>query len=386
MVKLRERKLVMSDGRYETERVIGSGGMATVFRGHDEFLDRPVAIKLLADNLASDEDFHARFMQEARHAGKLNHPNIVQVFDVSEFEGRPFIVMEYVPGKTLAEVLAKQGPLREEEAVELALQAAAGLEHAHRAGVVHRDIKPQNLLIRDDGTLKIVDFGIARAAEDKHLTQTGAVIGTRPYLAPEQERGGRIGPPVDVYQLGVVISEMVGGQASPALTKVVQRCLEPQPRKRYSSAVGLRRALAGLASTRKGKPAIAGLLGRTRSAIGGMLSKRTSEETTRLLDAEPKPTKKRSAGKGRKRIEIPATLPAIKSKARVGRGLATAAAVIAAVAVLTLGVLLATSIGGGSGGDADKAKAGGVPELSSDGDPAKKASALADWLRSQGGD
>jgi serine/threonine protein kinase len=148
--------------RYSVDEVLGSGGMALVYRARDEELERPVAIKVLADNLAADQAFRARFLREARLAAQLAHPNVVQVYDSGEANGRPYIVMEYVEGETLADLLARRGRLAPAEAVEVALQVCSGLEHAHRAGLVHRDVKPQNLIIRGDGTIKIVDFGISR--------------------------------------------------------------------------------------------------------------------------------------------------------------------------------------------------------------------------------
>jgi eukaryotic-like serine/threonine-protein kinase len=199
-------------GRYRVDEVLGSGGMALVYRARDEELDRPVAIKVLADNLAADEAFRKRFLREARLAAQLAHRNVVQVYDSGETDGRPYIVMEYVEGETLAELLARRGRLSPAEAVELGLQVCSGLEHAHRAGLVHRDIKPRNLLIRSDGLLKIVDFGIARSARGTRLTETGSVLGTAAYLAPEQAAGEEVTPAADVYALGVVLYELLAGR------------------------------------------------------------------------------------------------------------------------------------------------------------------------------
>ena len=202
----------VADGRYRLERPLGHGGMASVYLARDSELDRPVAVKLLAENAAGDDRLRQRFVREARLAARLSHPNIVSVFDAGEDSGRPYIVMEHVAGETLSELLARRGRLPPDEARGLALQAARGLAHAHAAGLVHRDIKPQNLLLRDEGTLKIADFGIARAAEGTALTQAGTVLGTAAYLAPEQALGEQATPAVDVYSLGAVLYELLTGK------------------------------------------------------------------------------------------------------------------------------------------------------------------------------
>jgi hypothetical protein len=330
-------------------------------------------------------------MLEARLAGKLSHPNVVQIFDVSEVDDRPFIVMEYVPGETLAELLGRRGTLKETEAVELALQACAGLEHAHRAKLVHRDIKPQNLLVREDGTLKIADFGIARAAEDKSMTQTGAVLGTRPYLSPERERGDDAGPEADVYAMGVVISEMVGGRAGEPLVKVVTRSLESEPKKRYRSAAGLRRALAGLGNERTGRPAIADLVERTRTAVTGMLPGGEDAETSMLAEGESDGGKTAVVPVAKpekvKRVEVPSSVgrpPQIRRRSSWARPGRRGVAAIAAAALLLGGAGAIVIADQGSPGGADRASAGsgapaGGPDLS--GQPADNARSLADWLR-----
>ena len=194
--------------RYRIERELGRGGMAGVYLARDEELHRSVAVKVLAEHLGDDEMFRARFLREARLAGRLSHHNIVQVYDAGETDGRPFIVMEYVPGGTLAEC----GRLPAPRAVELGLQACAGLQHAHSAGLVHRDVKPANLLLREDGVLKIADFGIARAAETTRHTQVGTILGTAAYLAPEQIAGEDATRASDIYSLGSVLYELLTGR------------------------------------------------------------------------------------------------------------------------------------------------------------------------------
>ena len=262
------------DSRYRIERPLGQGGMATVYLAQDDELDRPVALKILAENLAGDATFRDRFEREARLAARLNHPNVVRVFDVGESDGRPFIVMEYVEGDTLADELGRHGPLPRDRAVDLALQMCRGLEAAHASGLVHRDVKPRNLLLRPDGVLKIADFGIARAAESTRLTEIGTILGTAAYLAPEQAEGVEANPAADLYSVGAVLYELLTGrvpytatslvelaakqQAGPPppiagvpgwLQLAVMRCLEPDPLERPASAGELAGELAGPAPT-----------------------------------------------------------------------------------------------------------------------------------------
>lgn len=199
----------LAAGRYRIERTLGSGGMAVVYLAHDEELHRRVAIKVLAEHLAGDDSFRARFLQESKLAGRLSHPNVVQVYDAGETDGSPYIVMEYVPGDTIAQ----RGKLSYRDAVPLALQACAGLQHAHAAGLVHRDVKPANLLVREDDVLKVADFGIARAAELTRLTQHGTVLGTAAYLSPEQAAGEEVTTATDIYSLGAVVYELLTGRA-----------------------------------------------------------------------------------------------------------------------------------------------------------------------------
>jgi eukaryotic-like serine/threonine-protein kinase len=201
-----------STKRYRPVRLLGHGGMATVELAHDTELDRPVAIKRLAANLAANEEYKQRFLREARLAARLSHPNIVAVYDAGVEHGVPYIVMEYVEGETVSDLLRRRGRLEPAEAVAQALQACSGLETAHEAGLVHRDIKPQNLLIAPDGTLKIADFGIARSLDGTKLTQAGTVLGTAAYLAPEQAAGEQVTATADIYALGAVLYELLTGR------------------------------------------------------------------------------------------------------------------------------------------------------------------------------
>ncbi len=201
-------------GRYRIEGRLGVGGMSTVHLAFDQRLERYVALKLLAEHLADDATFVSRFRREALAAARLVHPNIVQVFDFGFDEGshQHFIVMEHVPGHSCAELLRDRGHLDVEQSVEIIAQACRGLEYAHRNGVIHRDVKPGNLLVSDSDVVKLADFGIARATDQSSITQVGSVLGTAAYLAPEQARGEEAGPRADIYSLGVVTYQLLSGR------------------------------------------------------------------------------------------------------------------------------------------------------------------------------
>jgi serine/threonine protein kinase len=250
--------------------------MATVDLARDVELDRPVALKRLAENLARDEDLQRRFLREARLAARLAHPNVVRVFDVGEDDGRPFIAMEYVEGETLAELVAQRAPLPAAEAARLGTQMCAGLAAAHAAGLVHRDVKPQNLLLSTDGVLKLGDFGIAAGHDGTRLTLAGTVLGTAGYLAPEQARGEEVTAAADIYAVGAVLYELLTGEPSRTagslaelgsedgfgppdvaarvpsapreLVAAVNACLSARPEDRPPSAAALARLLAPVAS------------------------------------------------------------------------------------------------------------------------------------------
>jgi len=263
-------------GRYELGSRLGVGGMSTVVGAFDERLEREVAIKLLAEHLADDSQFVARFRREALAAARLVHPNIVQVFDfgLDQASHRYYIAMELVRGQSVAEILREEGVLDVREALSIVGQACRGLEYAHRNGVVHRDVKPGNLLRGEDGVVKLADFGIAKAvSEESSITQVGSVLGTAAYLAPEQAAGERAGPAADLYALGVVTYQLLSGrlpyeaqsltelalkqqrevpprldelnhEVTPQLAMAVDRALALDPRQRPASADDLRRALA----------------------------------------------------------------------------------------------------------------------------------------------
>lgn len=199
-------------GRYELESVLGHGGMAQVFLGTDRVLGRRIAVKVLSDRFASDGSFVARFRREAQSAAALNHPNVVGVFDTGSDDGTHFIVMEYVRGKTLSEVIREDAPLEPQRSVEIAEGVAEALAFAHRAGIVHRDVKPGNIMLTPTGDVKVMDFGIARATASESLTQTATVLGTATYFSPEQAQGDPVDARSDIYSLGVVLYEMLTGQ------------------------------------------------------------------------------------------------------------------------------------------------------------------------------
>ncbi len=243
-----------SGGRYEILEQVGEGGAALVFRGRDHHLDRDVAIKVLRPELAGDPEFAERFRREATAAGGLCHPHIAQVYDIGSEGGVPFIVMEYVSGGTLRDRL-RSGPLPVDEALHIAADVAAALHHAHQSGIVHRDIKPLNILFTRDGDCKVLDFGIARALSRASISQSGSLVGSVHYISPEQARGEVAGPQSDVYSLGVVLYQMLTGsvpfEADAPVAVAMKHVQEPAPDVRYrrpdapvAAAVLVNRALA----------------------------------------------------------------------------------------------------------------------------------------------
>lgn len=201
------------DGRYRVESLLARGGMATVYRATDTRLDRTVALKVMHAELAADDEFVSRFISEARSAARLSDPHIVGVFDQGEDEGAVFLAMEYVPGRTLRDVLRERGHLEPDLALEISESLLSALRAAHQAGLVHRDVKPENVLISDDGRVKVADFGLARAWRNpaNNTTARGLLLGTVNYIAPEQALGERATPRSDVYAVGIMLYEMLTG-------------------------------------------------------------------------------------------------------------------------------------------------------------------------------
>src|SRR5690348_15366332 len=261
--------------RYQLQDLIGRGGMATIYRGRDLRMDRVVAVKLLREVYSTDPKFVTRFQREAKAASSLQHPNIVQVYDYGHSDGNYFIVMELVAGTDLRRYLRSRGVLAVDHAIIIAHDVALGLGAAHRRSIVHRDVKPQNVLVGRDGSIKLTDFGIASLYKDinaERLTTTGMTLGTVQYYAPEQAQGEIVSPAADVYALGIVMYEMLTGRPPfdgdtpvavamqhiqdaprpprelnpnipPALEEIILRCLEKSPGMRYRDGSALARAL-----------------------------------------------------------------------------------------------------------------------------------------------
>jgi len=296
-------------GRYRLEAKLGSGGMSTVYLARDETLDRPVAVKVMHREMSEQADQLERFRQEAKSVAKLMHPNIVSVIDAGEDGGHPYIVFEYVKGETLKQRVGRVGALDTQEAIAYAIEIGRGLTGAHARKMVHRDIKPQNILIDEEGRAKLTDFGISRQLEQDGMTATGRVLGTTDYVAPEQAMGRGADPRSDIYSLGVVLYEMLVGQVpfeaesqvgvamkhvneelpdvqrrrpgiSAAVALVVDRATAKNPAERYQ---GIDEMIDDLETALEVEAARAGS---------------TTGEATSVLDAVPAPRRKLSVRSG----------------------------------------------------------------------------------------
>ncbi len=331
-------------GRYRLEAKLGSGGMSTVYLARDETLDRPVAVKVMHREMSEQADQLERFRQEARAVAKLSHPNVVSVIDAGEDGGHPYIVFEYVEGETLKQRISRVGALDVQEAIAYAIEVARGLAVAHERQMVHRDIKPQNVLIDAEGRAKLTDFGISRQLEQDGLTATGRVLGTTDYVAPEQAMGQGVDQRSDIYALGVVLYEMLTGEVpfsadsqvgvamkhvneelpdvqrrrpevSAAVALVVERATFKEPAKRYQR---IEEMIADLETALEVEAARAGT---------------TTGEATSVLDALPPPRRKLSGG------------------SRLSWAGIVVLVTIAAVAIAAVALISGGSVGGGGNRD-----------------------------------
>src|SRR5680860_63929 len=292
-------------GRYRLEAKLGSGGMSTVYLASDETLDRPVAVKVMHREMSEQPDQLQRFRQEARAVAKLTHPNVVAVIDAGEDGGHPYIVFEYVKGETLKQRIARVGALDTQEAIAYAIEVARGLNVAHARKMVHRDIKPQNVLIDEEGRAKLTDFGISRQLEEDGVTATGRVLGTTDYVAPEQAMGKGVDPRSDIYSLGVVLYEMLVGQVpfhaesqvGVAMKHVNEELPDVQRRRpEVSAAVALVVERATAKNPAERYQTIAEMIDDLETALEVEAARAgsTTGEATSVLDAVPPPQRKLS--------------------------------------------------------------------------------------------
>jgi len=356
-------------GRYEIIELLGSGGMANVYRAHDPHLGRDVAIKVLADRYTADPAFVERFRREASAAAQLNHPNIVQVFDRGETDGTYFIVMEYLTGPDLKSLIRTRGALPPLEAIDNTQQILGALATAHRRDVIHRDIKPQNVMLASDGLLKVTDFGIARAGAESEMTEAGSVIGTAQYLSPEQAHGGELTSASDCYSAGVVLYEMLTGRVPfdgerpvvvamkqineppvpprtyepdipPALEAVVLKALAKRPSERYRSAEEFSAALNEV--RRQIDPSSTG---QHTMVLGAAAAAETAAQTT-LMATSPPPPSQPTATTPRAAGPPPAgTSPPAKKKGSRTTGLVIALIVVLGIVAAAAVLLLARGSG-----------------------------------------
>ncbi|HET7053516.1 MAG TPA: protein kinase [Solirubrobacterales bacterium] len=364
-------------GRYELGDRLGSGGMSNVYRATDLILERTVAVKILAEHLSDDERFVARFRREALAVAKLIHPNIVQVYDTGIDESRHYIVMEYVEGRSGAQILQRQGSVAPEIAAEAGVQACAGLDYAHRRGIIHRDVKPGNLMVVGGPvgggpmTVKLTDFGIARAIAQTRITQVGSVVGTAAYLAPEQVRGEEATPATDVYALGVVLYQFLTGrlpyegstlaelavrqqnerplppstyndEVPETLGGAVLRALEGDPSRRYASADELAEGLQlGLQGEDVTLPIEEGA---TATQLGSEEATRRLDQTERTELRPASPTRRPVARAPQPPIEPPPAPVAAARPAKRGMFSRFARFVMAAVALVLIAAAVAAAV------------------------------------------
>ena len=379
----------LASGRYHLHRRLGAGGMGLVIQATDTRLHREVAIKLLADNLAADETARERFLREARAAAQLTDPHIVQVHDVDEEDGRPYLVMEHVDGPSLGDVLAASGPLDPQEVMDVAADALAGIARAHDHGVLHRDIKPGNFLRAPSGVIKVTDFGVAHAGDGPELTRTGMVIGTAPYLAPERAAGEPASVRTDLYALGATLYELLTGQRPPAepatrtgldvevpaaLSHLIDRLLATDPQQRPASAQTALALLAG--EVPPGGPTPATAAPTPGPATADATLQRHSEEDRSAAapsgaapsgDAQPETALLEAEQGSAEEPRAPDRSPSVRWGTVVG---------------VAIGLLLVAVLFQGLRGDGTEAPEG----VERSDDPAQTARNLADWLEERAGE
>lgn len=294
-------------GRYRIESKLGSGGMSTVYLARDETLDRPVAVKVMHREISEQADQLERFNQEARSVAKVSHPNVVTVIDAGEDAGRPYIVLEYVEGETLKQKIRRDGPLDPRDATAWAIEIARGLAVAHARRLVHRDIKPQNVLIEPGGRAKLTDFGISRQLEQEGMTATGRVVGTTDYVSPEQALGKSVDPRSDIYSLGVVLFEMLTGdvpfeaesQVGVAMKHVTENLPDVQEvRTGVSAALALTIDRATAKDPDERYPHVGAMIEDLEAALEVEAARAggATGEVTTILDAMPEPRRRLSRG------------------------------------------------------------------------------------------
>jgi eukaryotic-like serine/threonine-protein kinase len=393
----------LADGRYVLAEMLGAGGMGIVRRARDEVLARDVAVKLLADNLAVDPEARDRFLREARAAAAITHPNVVAVHDVGEERGRPYLVMELLEAGSLVTRLRRDGTIPALEVTSIAHDALCGLGALHAAGIVHRDVKPANLLVRDDGRIAITDLGVAEARDAPGLTRDGFVMGTRAYLAPERLRGAPASVATDLYALGATLAELLHGQvptpladwrppadAPPGLATLLWSLLSVEPEDRPTDAD---EALDVLADADTPVPP-------SRTAVAGSTAGRdapTVPAAAGAVTAPPEGTTR--ALTGAQPVDHDAAAPTAVAAADATEAAAPAqrpttvgppwwSFLVAAAAVVVIAGLVAWAGDDPSPGPVPAAEEGGEvddarPAVPRGDDPASTARELADWLREQ---
>jgi eukaryotic-like serine/threonine-protein kinase len=376
---------LLGGGRYRLQGVLGHGGMASVYLAQDSALERTVAIKVVSEAFAADGDARRRLVREARLAARLSHPNIVRIYDIEAVDERPYLVLEHVDGPTLAEELGRRGSLPPAEVARIGRQVSAGLAYAHTAGLVHRDVKSRNLLCAGDGTVKIADFGIARAADSTEITLAGTVLGTASYLAPEQARGDPVTSAADVYSLGVVLYELLTGRppyTADSLAELVSRQAQGKVAAPSRANPGVSQeldsiVLACLSNDPEARP--------TSAQLGGALARALSEdEPTTSLPAPISPATPRA--KFPSRLAALVSAPARRRLRRPG-GIGRKPMLLAAALILAVGFAAGLGLTLGDGGSREPAQArvNPVAPVPRSDDPAELARSLAAWLRDHAG-